>query len=271
MIPLTDPCVTEKSEVGQDCNKETESSIEVTDLKQDEESLNPCKERCANEKENDWQELTKDVQNTEKCSENTECCDQEANSEAVMDFLTEDLVSAIECVNKFDHRSPGEGEMAKEEEDTSKEDKIAKEEEDIFKEDKIAREKEEISEEDKILEEDEIFKEDKMSEEDEEISNIFNTLSLDSESDNIDISCELDSDSKTYEVMNENSETAFCTLADRELMSTEEGSVLHCLYQFTRNEKLCENNKLLCDVCTRRQLCGPKNSATSMPSHFFTC
>ncbi|XP_077198601.1 ubiquitin carboxyl-terminal hydrolase 16 isoform X2 [Paroedura picta] len=247
VIHLTDPCVTEKSEVGQDCNKEIESSNEVTDLKQEEESLNQCEEHCADEKENnDRQEVTKNVQDTEKCSKNTECCDQEASSEAVTDFLPEDLVPAAD----------GEGEIAKEEEDIPKENKIDKEEE-IPKEDKIAKEEDEISEEDKFLEED-------------EISHIFNKLSLDTESDNMDISSyELDSDSKIYEVVNEDSETAFCTLANRELVSTEEGSVLHCLYQFTHNEKLCENNKLLCDVCTRRQLCGPKNS-TNVKKHIYT-
>ncbi|XP_060090347.1 ubiquitin carboxyl-terminal hydrolase 16 [Heteronotia binoei] len=269
VVHLTDTCVTEKSEVGQNCNKETESNTEVTDLKQEEESLSQCVEHCADEKENnDWQEVTKDVQNTEECSENTECCDQEASSEALTDFPTEDLVSSVECLNKFNHLSPGEGEITKEE--MSTEDKIAKKAEEVSKEDKTAKKEEEISEEDKVLEEDnEISKEDRISEEDE-IFHIFNKLSLDAESDNMDISYELDSDSKIYEVVNEDSETAFCTLANRELMSTEEGSVLHCLYQFTRNEKLCANNKLLCDVCTRRQLCGPKNSATNAKKHIYT-
>ncbi|NXS09785.1 UBP16 hydrolase, partial [Neodrepanis coruscans] len=57
----------------------------------------------------------------------------------------------------------------------------------------------------------------------------------------------------------------------REDLNPEEGSVHHCLYQFTRNEKLTETNKLLCDVCTQRH-CGPKNniktpdSAKPLPS-----
>lgn len=63
---------------------------------------------------------------------------------------------------------------------------------------------------------------------------------------------------KVYEVMNEDPETAFCTLANREAFSTAECSIQHCLYQFTRNEKLQDANKLLCDVCTRRQGNGPK-------------
>ncbi|KAL8190610.1 UNVERIFIED_CONTAM: hypothetical protein K2H54_056207 [Gekko kuhli] len=258
MIHLTDTCVTEQSVVGQDCNKETETKAEVTDLKQEEESLNRCEEHCMDKKENnDLQEVTKDVQITGKFSENPECCDQEANSEAVMDFPTEDLISTVECLNKFDHLSPREGDIAKEEEEVCKEDKIVKEEEEVCKEDRIVKE-EEISEEDKVLEDD------------EKIYHIFNKLSLDAESDNMDISYELDTDSKIYEVVNEDSETAFCTLANRELMSTEEDSVLHCLYQFTRNEKLCENNKLLCDVCARKQLCGPKNFATNAKKHIYT-
>ena len=64
--------------------------------------------------------------------------------------------------------------------------------------------------------------------------------------------------SKVYEVMNEDPETAFCTLANREAFSTDECSIQHCLYQFTRNEKLQDANKLLCEVCTRRQCNGPK-------------
>ncbi|NXK46372.1 UBP16 hydrolase, partial [Chauna torquata] len=61
------------------------------------------------------------------------------------------------------------------------------------------------------------------------------------------------------EILTEDAEMAFCTLANREDLNTEEGSIHHCLYQFTRNEKLSENNKLLCDVCTQRH-CGPKNT-----------
>ncbi|XP_052015023.1 ubiquitin carboxyl-terminal hydrolase 16 isoform X2 [Apodemus sylvaticus] len=64
--------------------------------------------------------------------------------------------------------------------------------------------------------------------------------------------------SKVYEIVNEDPETAFCTLANREAFSTDECSIQHCLYQFTRNEKLQDANKLLCEVCTRRQCNGPK-------------
>ncbi|CAM4431398.1 unnamed protein product [Caretta caretta] len=74
---------------------------------------------------------------------------------------------------------------------------------------------------------------------------------------------------KTYEVVNEDPETAFCTLANREDLNIEEGSILHCLYQFTRNEKLSEINKLLCDVCTQRRY-GPKTSGKSEKKHVYT-
>ncbi|XP_069060173.1 ubiquitin carboxyl-terminal hydrolase 16 isoform X1 [Pleurodeles waltl] len=70
-------------------------------------------------------------------------------------------------------------------------------------------------------------------------------------------SCHI-SETKLYEVVNEDPETAFCTLADRNTINTEECSVETCLYQFTRNEKLCENNKLLCNVCTQKQ-CNRRN------------
>ncbi|XP_028582815.2 ubiquitin carboxyl-terminal hydrolase 16 [Podarcis muralis] len=108
--------------------------------------------------------------------------------------------------------------------------------------------------------------------EDEDITNGFNKLALDEEpSDDSESLNDLhDSETKMYEVVNEDPETAFCTLANREAMNTEEGSVLHCLYQFTHNEKLCENNKLLCDVCTQRQVCGPKTSGKNVKKHVYT-
>lgn len=58
-----------------------------------------------------------------------------------------------------------------------------------------------------------------------------------------------------YECVGQDPETAFCTLANRDAFSADECSIQHCLYQFTQNEKLRDANKLLCDVCTRRQ-CG---------------
>ncbi|ERE75544.1 ubiquitin carboxyl-terminal hydrolase 16 isoform X1 [Cricetulus griseus] len=75
---------------------------------------------------------------------------------------------------------------------------------------------------------------------------------------------------KVYEVMNEDPETAFCTLANREAFGTAECSIQHCLYQFTRNEKLQDANKLLCDVCTRRQGNGPKANIKGEKKHVYT-
>lgn len=75
---------------------------------------------------------------------------------------------------------------------------------------------------------------------------------------------------KVYEVVNEDPETAFCTLANREAFNTDECSVQHCLYQFTRNEKLRDANKLLCEVCTRRQYSGPKANMKGERKHIYT-
>ncbi|KAH0501493.1 Ubiquitin carboxyl-terminal hydrolase 16 [Microtus ochrogaster] len=75
---------------------------------------------------------------------------------------------------------------------------------------------------------------------------------------------------KVYEVMNEDPETAFCTLANREAFSADECSIQHCLYQFTRNEKLQDANKLLCEVCTRRQGLGPKTNIKGERKHVYT-
>ncbi|XP_009067832.1 PREDICTED: ubiquitin carboxyl-terminal hydrolase 16 isoform X2 [Acanthisitta chloris] len=74
---------------------------------------------------------------------------------------------------------------------------------------------------------------------------------------------------KTHEVLMEDPEMAFCTLANREDLNPEEGSIHHCLYQFTHNEKLTETNKLLCDVCTQRH-CGPKNNVKSEKKYVYT-
>lgn len=95
-----------------------------------------------------------------------------------------------------------------------------------------------------------------------DISSGLKNLHLDAALQPDDINIELLNDSHTgtqvYEVVNEDPETAFCTLANREAFSTDECSIQHCLYQFTRNEKLRDANKLLCEVCTRRQYNVPK-------------
>ncbi|KAM9390144.1 ubiquitin carboxyl-terminal hydrolase 16 [Phaethornis superciliosus] len=74
---------------------------------------------------------------------------------------------------------------------------------------------------------------------------------------------------KTCEVSTEDPETAFCTLANREDLNPEESSIYHCLYQFTRNEKLTETNKLLCNVCTQRNY-GPKKNIKSENKYVYT-
>ncbi|XP_009574915.1 PREDICTED: ubiquitin carboxyl-terminal hydrolase 16 isoform X2 [Fulmarus glacialis] len=74
---------------------------------------------------------------------------------------------------------------------------------------------------------------------------------------------------KKCEVSTEDPETAFCTLANREDLNPEEGSIHHCLYQFTRNEKLTETNKLLCDVCTQRHY-GPKKNIKSEKKYVYS-
>uniref|UniRef100_A0A8C3S698 Ubiquitin carboxyl-terminal hydrolase 16 n=1 Tax=Chelydra serpentina TaxID=8475 RepID=A0A8C3S698_CHESE len=107
--------------------------------------------------------------------------------------------------------------------------------------------------------------------EEEELANNLEKLHLDVVIDSdMDILDDLHMvELKTYEVVNEDPETAFCTLANREDLNIEEGSILHCLYQFTRNEKLSELNKLLCDICTQRRY-GPKTSGKSEKKHVYT-
>ncbi|KAJ6662479.1 hypothetical protein lerEdw1_011893 [Lerista edwardsae] len=122
---------------------------------------------------------------------------------------------------------------------------------------------------------DHLFLKEDSLEEDGDITSDFNKLSLDAEHDDDDDDLNMlnepgNSETKVYQVVNEDPETAFCTLANRDALSTEEGSILHCLYQFTHNEKLCENNKLLCDVCTRRQLCGPKTAGQNAKKPVYT-
>ncbi|XP_004842308.1 ubiquitin carboxyl-terminal hydrolase 16 isoform X2 [Heterocephalus glaber] len=75
---------------------------------------------------------------------------------------------------------------------------------------------------------------------------------------------------KVYEVVNEDPETAFYTLANREAFITDEYSIQHCLYRFTRNEKLRDANRLLCEVCTRRQCNGPKANIKGERKHVYT-
>nr|XP_039336399.1 ubiquitin carboxyl-terminal hydrolase 16 isoform X3 [Saimiri boliviensis boliviensis] len=108
-----------------------------------------------------------------------------------------------------------------------------------------------------------------------DISSGFKNLNLNAALHPDEINIEILNDShtsgtKVYEVVNEDPETAFCTLANREVFSTDECSIQHCLYQFTRNEKLRDANKLLCEVCTRRQCSGPKANIKGERKHVYT-
>lgn len=103
------------------------------------------------------------------------------------------------------------------------------------------------------------------SSEEVDISSDFKNLNLNAALQPDEINIEILNEShspgtKVYEVVNEDPETAFCTLANREAFHTDECSIQHCLYQFTRNEKLRDANKLLCEVCTRRQYSGPRTN-----------
>ncbi|KFQ18383.1 Ubiquitin carboxyl-terminal hydrolase 16, partial [Merops nubicus] len=113
--------------------------------------------------------------------------------------------------------------------------------------------------------------EDDENEDEEELATDFSKLHLGS---NVEFDTSILDDLqnlpvKTCEVSTEDPETAFCTLANREALNPEEGSIYHCLYQFTRNEKLTETNKLLCDVCTQRH-CGPKMNIKSEKKYVYT-
>lgn len=112
--------------------------------------------------------------------------------------------------------------------------------------------------------------EDVENEDEEELATDFSKLHLGANAES-DMSTLEDLQSvpiKTCEVLTEDPETAFCTLANREDLNPEEGSIYHCLYQFTRNEKLTETNKLICDVCTQRHY-GPKKDIKSMINYLF--
>uniref|UniRef100_A0A8D0PV76 Ubiquitin carboxyl-terminal hydrolase 16 n=1 Tax=Sus scrofa TaxID=9823 RepID=A0A8D0PV76_PIG len=108
-----------------------------------------------------------------------------------------------------------------------------------------------------------------------DISSGFKNLNLNAALEPDEINIEILNDdltpgAKVYEVINEDPETAFCTLANREAFNTDECSIQHCLYQFTRNEKLRDANKLLCEVCTRRQYSGPKANIKGERKHVYT-
>nr|XP_009665927.1 PREDICTED: ubiquitin carboxyl-terminal hydrolase 16 isoform X1 [Struthio camelus australis] len=115
------------------------------------------------------------------------------------------------------------------------------------------------------------LKEDDDNEEEEELATDFSKLHLcaNTESDLNSLDDLQTVPTKIHEVVTEDPETAFGTLANREDLNLEEGSIHHCLYHFTRNEKLSETNKILCDVCTQRH-CGPKNNIKSEKKYVYT-
>ncbi|XP_030317088.1 ubiquitin carboxyl-terminal hydrolase 16 isoform X1 [Calypte anna] len=112
---------------------------------------------------------------------------------------------------------------------------------------------------------------DENDEDEDELTTDFSKLHLgaNAESDMSTLDDLQSSPLKTCEVSTEDPETAFCTLANREDLNPEESSIYHCLYQFTRNEKLTETNKLLCDVCTQRNY-GPKKNIKSENKYVYT-
>ncbi|KFP64053.1 Ubiquitin carboxyl-terminal hydrolase 16 [Cariama cristata] len=111
--------------------------------------------------------------------------------------------------------------------------------------------------------------EDDENEDEEELATDFSKLHLGAESDPSTLGDLQTLPIQTREVSTEDPETAFCTLANRADLNLEEGSIHHCLYQFTRNEKLTETNKLLCDVCTQR-LYGPKKNIKSEKKYAYS-
>uniref|UniRef100_A0A7M4F4E8 Ubiquitin carboxyl-terminal hydrolase 16 n=1 Tax=Crocodylus porosus TaxID=8502 RepID=A0A7M4F4E8_CROPO len=221
VLQLTEVCVTEESEENLENKKEIkaeEMNSEVTDLKQEEESSNQCKEVYLNQK---------DLNNKENCAdsqsehENIGNPEQEGleNENNVADPLG-NLVSTAEYISGLDDLP---------------------------------------------------FEEDDHGEDDHTLTTSMSKLQLDTASDSdMDTLDDFDTaQTKIREVVNEDPETAFCTLADREDLNIEEGSIHLCLYQFTCNEELSETNKLLCDVCTERQY-GPTNNGKSEKKPVYT-
>nr|XP_057935463.1 ubiquitin carboxyl-terminal hydrolase 16 isoform X2 [Doryrhamphus excisus] len=64
---------------------------------------------------------------------------------------------------------------------------------------------------------------------------------------------EAQEEAKEYTVVNQDPELAFQTLASRASPDTQECSVESCLFHFTEEETLSQNNSLLCVTCTKRQ------------------
>ncbi|XP_075450039.1 ubiquitin carboxyl-terminal hydrolase 16 isoform X2 [Ascaphus truei] len=108
----------------------------------------------------------------------------------------------------------------------------------------------------------------------DELTNSLNRLNLCPDLDPSEIDIEIidgrELSTQCYEVVNEDPEVAFCTLADRKELPSDECSVQSCLYQFTRKENLTGNNQLLCNVCTRKEPNGPKKNVKGEKKHVYT-
>ena len=217
VLQFTDICATEESEKDVVCDQEGEAEInsEISDVKQEEESSNDCKDDYLTQNDLNIQGSSTDVQSMH---ESTGKPEQEKESTA--NLPTEDLDSPVEFVNGLDDLS--------------------------------------------------LKDEDEENEDEEGLATDFSKLHLsaNAESD-INVLDDLQTaPAKTCEILTEDAEMAFCTLANREDLNPEEGSIHQCLYQFTRNEKLSENNKLLCDICTQRRY-GPKNTKSMIDYIYF--
>ncbi|KAG2457166.1 UBP16 hydrolase, partial [Polypterus senegalus] len=75
---------------------------------------------------------------------------------------------------------------------------------------------------------------------------------------------------KEYTVVKEDQELAFVTLAKRDPPAKQECSAESCLYQFTEIEKLADNNKLLCNTCTKRRNMGVHTVSHGEKNNIYT-
>eukprot|EP00079_Xenopus_tropicalis_P020940 XP_012812149.1 PREDICTED: ubiquitin carboxyl-terminal hydrolase 16 isoform X1 [Xenopus tropicalis] len=110
---------------------------------------------------------------------------------------------------------------------------------------------------------------------DNELTNSLNRLKLSSDIEPTQVEIEILPDqqqphTQIYEVINEDPKTAFSTLSERKDLPLDGYSVLSCLYQFTHKETLTGNNKLLCNVCTRKQASRLNNSNKGEKTFVYT-
>ncbi|XP_077397179.1 ubiquitin carboxyl-terminal hydrolase 16 [Festucalex cinctus] len=77
-----------------------------------------------------------------------------------------------------------------------------------------------------------------------------------------------DKEPKAYTIVNQDPELAFQTLASRPSPNRQQCSVESCLFYFTEEETLSENNSLLCVICTKRQ--ASKNKSAGSKKNIYT-